>query len=970
MDDTDLHHGLNLLARGWRLRELGASACDRVPVWDLVILTAAHEVQAQLYRQCLDRLRAAGGLPARTAAMVVPDPDGRRIGSGGATLHALRVAAEAHGDLAGTRVLLVHSGGDSRRVPWANLFGKAFLPLPLLADSDHAVPTLFDHLLAITAPLPRRLSDGGLAIFTGDVLPLFDCGGVELADGATVITKPVSLDVAGRHGVICAPDHPAGGPVTGLLQKPTPAAIADAGALVGGASALLDTGIFCFAGRGWRALAGAAAELGVAACTHVGSAAVSLYEDIAGAMVAACHERVRATAMGPALLAHLGAVPLHHGASPELAFLHFGTQAEIVDHFAGAWQGRLGRRLHARCGPDAARDAVILESRLDERVAVGGASLVLGCELGSGWAVGRRSVVVGVRDPGSGVSVGDHQALWHVPVRDASGPGACAVLVAGIFDDPKRPDTAAVFMNRPLRRWLDERHIGTEDIWDGDRPRDLWHARLFPVSGDAGMRATLARMLLGAAPDAAAVAAWRAAPRVAYADLSAVADATAVEVGRRAHLQPQVCDDLTRALAGGLDRDVSALVAQCGPSAVAADDASVWPSESRWRQVRADLLRAGDWAPAGDAEAERAFLAVRCDVAAAVPAVMERAVRDLQPGTVVDDALPVRFDIAGGWTDTPPVCLERVGHVCNLAVHLAGAPSVGAVVEVLCEPRIELELGDDGERRTVTAIPDAIDLHDAFLLPLTALRLCGFGSPTGVSQGVRVRTWSRAPRGSGLGASSILGASLIRALQRVAGRDDDVATVANLVLVLEQRMTTGGGWQDQLGGLVPGVKLCSSLPTRPLELRVEPVPLLPAASEELQRRLVLFFTGQQRLARNVLEIVVGRYLRREASTLRALDDLAGLALAARGALSRADFDGLGGVMAEAWQVHQQLDANCSNPVVDGIFAAVEDLTCGAKLAGAGGGGCAAAMAKDTESAQRLRSVLSSMPDVRVYEWSL
>ena len=55
--------------------------------------------------------------------------------------------------MANKHVLLLHAGGDNKRVPWANPMGKAFLPLPYLAgdNPDGPVPLLFDHILAISS---------------------------------------------------------------------------------------------------------------------------------------------------------------------------------------------------------------------------------------------------------------------------------------------------------------------------------------------------------------------------------------------------------------------------------------------------------------------------------------------------------------------------------------------------------------------------------------------------------------------------------------------------------------------------------------------------------------------------------------------------------------------------------------------------------------------------------------------------
>lgn len=65
--------------------------------------------------------------------------------------------------MAKKHILLVHAGGDSKRVPWANPMGKVFLPLPYLAadDPDGPVPLLFDHILAISSCARQALKNEG-----------------------------------------------------------------------------------------------------------------------------------------------------------------------------------------------------------------------------------------------------------------------------------------------------------------------------------------------------------------------------------------------------------------------------------------------------------------------------------------------------------------------------------------------------------------------------------------------------------------------------------------------------------------------------------------------------------------------------------------------------------------------------------------------------------------------------------------
>ena len=85
------------------------------PRWDYVILTASNEQQAEGFRkQIADRQNF---LPRGTKFIAIPDRDGRRVGSGGATLEVLRYLHEQEGSFDSLRVLVIHSGGDSKRVP-------------------------------------------------------------------------------------------------------------------------------------------------------------------------------------------------------------------------------------------------------------------------------------------------------------------------------------------------------------------------------------------------------------------------------------------------------------------------------------------------------------------------------------------------------------------------------------------------------------------------------------------------------------------------------------------------------------------------------------------------------------------------------------------------------------------------------------------------------------------------------------
>lgn len=972
---------LHYLARGWSLLKLSVDTPERVQGWDAVVLTAASRHQADIYEAQVEAARRRGMIGERTRAFVIADPHGQRIGSGGATLNALRRLAETKGarETADMRVLLIHAGGDSRRSPWANILGKCFIPFPLLADPDRAVPALFDHQLAMAAPLAAGLEQGGLVSFSGDVIPLFDSFRVRVPrDDALVVTVPVSLDVAERHGVIVADEAQQ---VTDLLQKAPASELVARGALVGRGAALLDTGIYAFSGQSFKSLI----ELACATPDPVQAlidegAQISLYEELAAPLVARCRGNLSRRPLGERLLAALDG-PRLWSHQTDMQFVHFGRTAEVLEHVVGLWGGRLARRVMAESGPGVSASAVLCDTVAHPDACIGDGSLVCASRLGPGARIGNRCIVLGVETYGRECRLANDVCLWQVPIERSVVTACC-----GVDDDPKLPMEQGTFCNRSFGEWMRRHGVEAAELWPQGGEQTLWNAALFPAGNSLDGFDAVFWMLAREQADPAAAAAWRRASRLSLGELHARVDVAAFMQRREQIVSELVLRTLCRTVSGSLDRNIASLAAQLpdgersaeviglSDSAPGAGPAGGACPQSRLVQMRADLLEAAGAAVAAAELRGEAFEAVHAEVAASVRRRECETVAGLPRGARERVMLPVRFDIAGGWSDTPPYCLERPARVLNLAMMLDGELPVGAEVEALPGPVWELVLEDSGQSTRVesgSALEGELGLKDAFTLLRKALVLLGYGSASTISQGVRVRTWARVPRGSGLGTSSILGAALVQALQRLAGRPADVDTVSDLVLELEQRMTTGGGWQDQVGGLVPGVKCTSSAPVLPLSLKIEPIPLMPDVVRELHERLVIAFTGRERLAKNVLQIVVGRYLQRDRRALDAVAQLVALAAAGREALALGSVDDLGRVMKEAWHVHQELDPHCSTPEVDAIFHSVGDYAVGWKLAGAGGGGFLGALAKDADAARRMRDTLAGYGrGVRVYGWRL
>ncbi|KAL1828647.1 hypothetical protein DCAR_0207886 [Daucus carota subsp. sativus] len=1056
-----------ILRKSWFHLRLSVRHPSRVPTWDAIILTAASPQQAQLYEWQLARAKRLARIAPSTLTLVVPDPHACRIGSGAATLNAILALArhyQLNSDsnlndknslgasslhetsnnevsslmvnfLAKKHILLLHAGGDSKRVPWANPMGKAFLPLPYLAadDPDGSVPLLFDHILAISSCARQAFKNqGGILIMTGDVLPVFDAFTMVLPDDTScIITVPITLDIASNHGVIVASKTGTFSEsysvclVENLLQKPSVEELVKNQAILSDGRTLLDTGIIAVRGKAW-------ADLVLIACSSQPMITellktrqeMSLYEDIVASWVPAKHAWLKQRPLGEDLVTGLGNHKMFSYCAYDLSFLHFGTSSEVLDHLSGIGAGLVGRRhlcsIPATTISDIAASAVIISSKIAAGVSVGEDSLIYDSSISGGIQIGSLSIVVGVNVPGVDgrfhndtfrFMLPDRHCLWEVPLLEAGR----VIVYCGLHDNPKISLAKdGTFCGKPWKKVLDDLNINEIDLWNsvGTQEKCLWNAKIFPILPYIEML-SVAMWLMGLSDrnNDTLFALWKVSTRVSLEELHCSIDFSRMCRGSTNH-QADIATEIVKACLsyGIVGRNLSQLcedILQKEASGVnickeflnmcpnlQAQNPAILP-KSRAYQVQVDLLRAcGNESVATEVE-HKVWAAVSDETASAVrygfkEDFLETSTKNLGiayhennlTGCLsefftkkVKVELPVRVDFVGGWSDTPPWSLERAGCVLNMAITLEGSLPIGTIIETTKTTGILIS-DEDLDQVFVedfTSIKTPFEINDPFRLVKSALLVTGIiHDKILLSVGLKIKTWANVPRGSGLGTSSILAAAVVKGLLQITDGDESNDNVARLVLVLEQLMGTGGGWQDQIGGLYPGIKFSTSFPGIPLRLQVTPLSASPQLIKELQQRLLVVFTGQVRLAHHVLQKVVTRYLRRDNLLVSSIKRLAELAKIGRDSLMNCNIDEIGNIMLEAWRLHQELDPFCSNEFVDKLFAFADQYCSGYKLVGAGGGGFALLLGKDAASAKEMRLVLEENPefDVRFYNWNI
>ena len=912
--------------------------------WDYLLLTASNYDQAEAYQQQLSCRITAGKLPAGTRYAVLPDPEGKRVGSGGATFGALRYIREHEKGFEELKILCIHSGGDSKRVPQYSACGKLFSPVPRqLPDGRRS--TLFDEFIITMTAVPARMGDGML-VCSGDVLLLFNPLQIDFhARGAAVLSIKEPAQTGQHHGVFTRDGE---GNVGRFLHKQTIETLTSLDAVNARGMVDIDTGAVILCSHILSDLYALVDTQEKYASFVNEQAGVSLYADFLYPLASQstldafylekpegsfteelkhCRTSLWET-LRPYRMKMISFSPA--------SFIHFGTTSELLDLMTRQmegyryldWSGQVntnsGSASFAASNSYISRDAMVEEG-----------SYIEDSNILPGTKVGKGCVISGVTLRNA--TLPDGMVLHGLKLKD----GCFVARKYGVRDNPK------------------------EKLWLGrelDTP--LWSAPLFPVrrTMEEAVKATLDEEKSGEflslessfqAADVSAILPWQ----------EKLSDEVKAERFLEAIDDRRPADEAFEMFSGALPirvKDKLHTTAQSGPLV---RRMRIFYYISRFYEGN-----------------EREKLEGQCFDTLS-KAIFDEAAKGLvyrdDFRIMRDEAealLPVRVNWGGGWSDTPPHCNEQGGTVLNAAIKLDGRCPVRVTARRLSDRKIILASADSGsyeEFTELSTLQDCSNPHDSFALHKAALIACGVIPREGnvsldkilgqLGGGIYLNTQvAGIPRGSGLGTSSILGGAAVQALFQFLGEKVSANEVFNRVLCIEQLMSTGGGWQDQVGGLVPGIKMVSSQPGINQQITCETVRISEDALLELNERLCLIYTGQRRLARNLLREIIGKYIGNDRDALFVLYEIQRMAVLMRFELEKGNINGFAELLTRHWELSKRLDQGCTNTCIDQIFLTIDDLIDGKMICGAGGGGFLQVILKRGISRQQLRDRLNEV----------
>ena len=895
------------------------------------------------------------------------DPPGGKLGSGGGIAQLLSDAWTADGGtfeewLEAKKRLVLLAGGQSRRLPSYAATGKALMPVPVMrwSHGQRLDQTLLDLQADDYARILAEAPDSAkILIASGDVFLKFpdEMPNIPQAD-VVGFGMMVSPEVASHFGVFFSP-RGSQGEVAFFLQKPTPEKIRE---LAADYSYFVDTGLWLLSAK--------AASLLMKRCGWQG-------DGFAGDR--ATNYELYAQ-FGPAL----GKTPVE--TDPEInalsvaivpmagaEFYHFGTTRQMIESLSGLQNRSTGRIEQDDFLRKPHPDMYVLNSSFafkkrspDHRML-----WIENCALPDDFLPSGENALTGLPEGEWSFSLAPGDCIDCVPV----GEGAFVIRNYG-FDDPfSGPIEKALWMGRPALEWFEKRGLSLSQA--GIAPdTDIQEAPIF--ASTENLTSSWIDWLLSGKAQPGAAEAWLEAPRF-----------SAREIGEQVNLARLLSQR----------RELSAKASQ-----------RFWEHRSSNPFFRVDLENAAGIYAAGPHELplptadtsdalrrmhEQAFLSSvqrsrKLDGSnaerQAFAALSERIIDFCRPvapqNSLIDDQIlwarsPVRLDLAGGWSDTAPFCLKHGGAVVNLGVDLNGQPPVQVFAKVCQERHIlirSIDLGAQTVVRSFAELENCSQVGDAFSLAKAAFCLAGFhprfhrGAPATLDQllgefggGIEVSLLAATPKGSGLGTSSVLAATLLSALASTGGLGWDREEIFRRTMALEQMLTSGGGWQDQAGGIYHGVKLVETMPG------LDQIPTVRWLPEQLlgpvtaNRMALLYYTGMTRVAKNILQEIVRGMLLNSHSKMEVLFAIRNHARAAYQSIQKENWTDLCRVVQTSWELNQALDAGTNPPAVASITSSVKDYTDGVKLLGAGGGGYMLLLAKDEEAGNRIREKLTSTP---------
>lgn len=870
----------------------------------------------------VDSFHDITGLP-RDRFLCTSDPIGHRIGSGGGTTWLLE-QCRCEG-----KKIIIHAGGESRRLPSYSTSGKILTPIPVFRWKKGQ--SISQNLLSLQLPLYESIMEKAphnvnTLIASGDVFIRTD---EQLQDvpEADVICYGVWVDssIARNHGVF-ASRRDNTNELDFMLQKPSLERISE---LSKTHVYMMDIGLWLLSDRAIEVLKRHSKD------EDGNLRYYDLYSDFG-----------RALGKNPEIIDEeinsltVKIIQLEGG-----EFYHYGTSRELLSSTLSVQNivNDQNKIFHYKVKP---HPAIFTQNCLTEITFTSDNSDVWieNSHVNKRWTISSRNIITGVP-----------RNDWALSLK----PGDCIDIIP-IGEDK--------YVARPYDFHDSFKYVKVKE-------GDPFKANVFPITDDISLLGEIVDDMLNGR-----VSAHDGIEYISAEDILGKANLRRLFAQRESYMRenlPMMERNHEKSVFYNLNLDdIAEKYTRFGieePGRLPDDEDIIKRIHNSSLRARIKQYRGVDFV-ADEAEAFR-LLQEGLTSAALHDLQMPRC--DVYADQIVWSRSPVRIDLGGGWTDTPPYCLMEGGAVVNIAIELNGQQPIQVYIKPTKETHIVLRSIDLGAMEVLHTFDDIRDFKKVgspFSIPKAALALSGFvpqfcreryGSLEqqlrAFGGGMEITLLSAIPAGSGLGTSSVLSATVLAAISDFCHLGWDKTTICNKTLILEQLLTTGGGWQDQYGGICHGLKLLETKAGFDQTPLIRWLPDTIFTSDEHHKCHLLYYTGITRTAKNILSEIVRKMFLNATEHLALLDEMKAHAHTLFDTIQQNDFQAYGKMIQTTWNQNKRLDSGTNPDSVEEILRKIDDYCLGYKLPGAGGGGFIYMIAKDDTAAAQIKKILTQNP---------
>ncbi len=910
---------------------------------------------------------------------VASDPVGTQLGSGGGTAYLLIEAWKNQSPklsffewLNNSNKLMIHGSGQSRRLPAYATSGKSLVSLPIMNGFSGQTPgqTLLDFQKNIYSRFYMNASNKFvLMIACGDVMVISEKHLPIIPDAdIAIFGMPTTPEEASNHGSIFCPIYNKQN-VDFFLQKPD---VEKTRKLQQTHLCYLDTGIWLFSEKAVKALLKKCGLKNAESLTSKAPDMFDIYSDMGTCLGTNPENQDRELNELKTAI-----VPMQN-----TTFLHFGTNQSLIS--STLWLTQYGLSRTDMSDNNQNNFRVIQYTKIEKNLSSQNKQLWIdNSSININWTLNSNHVITSIPENKWSISLESGICLDCSYVSEKS----FALRFYGFNDMFKGilNDDGTKFCSIIFNKWLQNHKLTFEDL-KLDKCEDIQNAKLFPIMQISDFsnntKSEYINWLTNPSPEQNDLfkeiyiksELYSATDLLYKSDLALFAEQRAAN--KRLYINSMIIDDNFNRKLSNFDLKKLAFMLDDSQTKLIEKSADT----EDFSGIHHNMLLSNLKHENSNKYKAKAFEQLREMIICNSKQTLSQPIRNVKEDQLVWGRSPIRLDLAGGWSDTPPYCIEYGGKVVNVAVDLNGQSPIQVFCKLSKEPTITIRSVDLGLETKVRTY-DELKTYNSklgcgFGIVKAALALAGFEPKFHLSNGYKtlkeqlkselgggleITTVCAIPKGSGLGTSSVLSATILGTLSEICGLNWDETDIISKVITLEQMLTTGGGWQDQIGGLYSSIKLIETIPGLEQKPIIKWLPENLFSEQYANHTILLYYTGITRIAKNILIEIVKNIFLNSTEHISIIKEIENNAVFTADAIQRNDWESIVEGIRRSWTLNQRLDAGTNTSEIQAIIDRISGYTSAYKLLGAGGGGYLMIFAKNLESGVNIKQILNENP---------